>query len=53
MGYKLKDLDDKTLQQYVVFLDTVKVLKMLYGAGIAEKYFTENMHIFYDDVNAS
>lgn len=27
---------------YTEFLDTVKVLKMLFGRQIAEKFFTEN-----------
>lgn len=48
MGYKLKTLDKELYKQYIVFLDTVKVLKMLYGTGIAEKFFTENMHLYYD-----
>lgn len=48
MGYKLKELDEELYKQYVVFLDTVKVLKMLYGSSIAEKFFTENMNLYYD-----
>lgn len=53
MAYKLKELTKELFQRYVVFLDTVKVLKMLYGTAIAEKFFTENMHLYYDDDSES
>ena len=39
--------------QYIEFLDTVKVLKMLYGAPIAEKFFTKNIGLYYDLDSAS
>lgn len=32
--------------KYSDFLDTVKVLKMLYGRNVAEKYFLDNIHLF-------
>ena len=53
MEYKLKDFDKELYAKYVVFLDTVKVLKMLYGSAIAEKFFTKNMSLFYDDDSES
>lgn len=48
MEYKLKDLDPIEMKEYELFLDTVKVLKMLYGTGVAEKFFTGSMHLYYD-----
>lgn len=33
---------------YSEFLDTVKVLKMLFGRDVAEKFFTKNIDLFYD-----
>lgn len=53
MVHNLKDLDPIEMQKYVVFLDTVKVLKMLYGKQVAENFFTENMYLYYDDDSAS
>lgn len=40
---------------YTEFLDTVKVLKMLYGRDIAEKFFTKNKEQFkiLDSVSVS
>lgn len=38
---------------YSEFLDTVKVLKMLYGRDIAEKFFTDNICSWYNVDNAS
>lgn len=39
---------NKENMSYSEFLDTVKVLKMLFGRDIAEKYFTNNINLFYD-----
>lgn len=33
---------------YAEFLDTVKVLKMLYGRDVSEKFFTDNIKSYYD-----
>ena len=35
------------------FLDLTKVLKMLYGREIAEKFFTNNIGMYYDLDNES
>lgn len=53
MEYKLKDLDPLEMGEYQIFLDTVKVLKMLYGKQVAEKFFTNSMHLYYDSVSES
>lgn len=34
--------------KYSEFLDTVKVLRMLYGRHIAEQYFKKNVGQFYN-----
>jgi len=34
--------------KYQDFLDTVKVLKMLYGREIAEKFFAKNAKLYYN-----
>lgn len=47
---KVKIKDDMT---YLEFLQTVKVLKMLYGAQIAQKFFEENIGSWYNVTNAS
>lgn len=39
--------------QFSEFLDLVKVLKMLYGTQIAEKFFTKNISLYYDLDSAS
>lgn len=44
-------LDDG--MSYPEFLDTVKVLKMLYGRDIAEIFFTKNNNLYYDTNSAS
>lgn len=31
------------------FLETVKVLRMLYGIHIAQQYFEDNFNIFYGE----
>jgi hypothetical protein len=36
------------VMKYSDFLDTVKVLKMLYGREIAEKFFTKNASMYYN-----
>lgn len=46
MVYKIKNDVDQIA--YANFLDTVKVLKMLFGRQIAENFFTDNMSVFYD-----
>lgn len=47
--YKLKPLTTPQEQlEYSNFLNTIKVLKMLFGRQIAENFFTNNMHLFYD-----
>lgn len=33
---------------FIEFLALVKVMKMLYGATIAEKFFTKNVGSYYD-----
>lgn len=44
---------DGNQMTYLEFLQTVKVLKMLYGREIAEKFFTENIIAWYNIDNAS
>lgn len=39
--------------KYTEFLETVKVLKMLYGREIAEKVFTNNVGKWYNIDSAS
>lgn len=34
--------------QFTEFLQLVKVIKMLYGRQFAEKFFTNNISLFYD-----
>lgn len=42
-------LDDFAgVMTYSEFLDTTKVLKMLYGREIAEKFFTKNLSSWYN-----
>lgn len=38
---------------YDEFLNTCKVLKMLYGREIAEKFLTNNIHKYYNLTNES
>jgi len=33
---------------FTEFLDLVKVLKMLYGSAVADKFFTKNIGLYYD-----
>lgn len=54
MGFSSKKLDDYVGEMtYKEFLDTIKVLKMLYGRGVAEKFFTANISSWYNVDNAS
>lgn len=45
---KLTILEPKKAINYSEFLDTVRVIRMLYGADSARIYFTENMNIWYN-----
>lgn len=47
------DFQTKRPITYSEFLDTVKVLKMLYGRDIAERFFTQNKHLWYNQTSAS
>lgn len=38
---------------YIEFLDTVKVLRMLYGKQVAEKFFDKHVDSYYDLTSAS
>lgn len=37
---------------YMEFLQTVKVVRMLYGRDAAKKYFTDNIELWYNLDNA-
>ncbi|MBQ3309567.1 hypothetical protein IJG78_02730 [Candidatus Saccharibacteria bacterium] len=37
---------------YMEFLQTTKVLRMLYGIDSAKKYFTDNLYLWYNEDNA-
>lgn len=50
MGKKIKV---QTEMNYIEFLQTTKVLKMLYGAQIAQKFFEQNIGSWYNVANAS
>jgi len=39
--------------QFTEFLQLTKVLKMLYGREIAEKFFAKNISLYYDLNNES
>jgi len=43
-----RDLEPSLSMTYAEFLATVKVLKMLYGRDIAEKFFTKNIIEVYN-----
>ena len=47
------DLCSRSKISYQESLDTVKVIKMLYGRDPAEKFFTDNISVFYNIDNAS
>lgn len=53
MGYSNSLSDMAGVMTYSEFLDTCKVLKMLYGRDIAEKFFTDNIRSWYNVNNAS
>lgn len=44
----LKYLGNNVNMTYLEFLETVKVLKMLYGRDIAERVLTANIHKWYN-----
>lgn len=52
MGYSTKNTDTLDMS-YQEFLDTVKVLKMLYGRDVAEKFFTKNITEVYNITSES
>lgn len=37
---------------YLEFLQTTKVIRMLYGTENAKKYFTDNIDLYYNKVNS-
>lgn len=37
---------------YLEFLQTCKVIRMLYGRDLAEEYLTNNWHVYYNKDNA-
>lgn len=52
MAYFSKNTDTLNVS-YQEFLDTVKVLKMLYGRDVAEKFFTKNITEVYNITSES
>lgn len=50
--YKLPNMTPKQSLTYVEFLQTTKVIRMLYGTDLAKKYFTDNLHLWYNKDNA-
>lgn len=50
--FKLPNMSPKQGLTYVEFLQTTKVIRMLYGTDLAKKYFTDNLHLWYNKDNA-
>lgn len=46
------DMEPKQNLNYTEFLQTTKVIRMLYGTESAKKYFTDNLELYYNKVNS-
>lgn len=50
--YKLPSATPKKPLSYLEFLQTTKVIRMLYDKETAKKYFTDNLNLWYNMDNA-
>lgn len=50
--FRLPNMSPKQGLTYMEFLQTTKVVRMLYGIDSAKKYFTDNLHLWYNEDNA-
>lgn len=47
------EIEPKKQLTYMEFLQTTKVIRMLYGSEEARKYFTNNLDVYYNIDNSN